>query len=395
MVKNVVFKFANDWSMNLASMIAYNLITAIFPILLSVLSLIGFVLQTLPRRNRDDIANALSAALSGAFPNAGQNGAGIDVNALILHLVQITGPLAVAALIGLLWLGSNLFSNIENAFSIIFRIRGRDLVPQRLMAIGMVVLLALLLPLSLGASSLITTGSQDVQEALPQRLRGLGVALSYAGPLTSVGVLWLLFLMIYLVVPNFEVRLRQAWPGALVAAILFGLLQLLFPLYFKIFLSGNDRYGAAAAGILVIIIWLWFFALITVIGAQVNAVLMGLRSTPYDLARTWEIAYGQHDDQVEFKRKTTPTRLKRLIRQAGMLRPPQGDRLRRLRQGMRPPRARTPDTQAIGASAGTGASASAGTGASASAGTGASASAGTGASASAGTGASRENPHES
>ena len=28
-VKNVVFKFANDWSMNLASMIAYNLITAI------------------------------------------------------------------------------------------------------------------------------------------------------------------------------------------------------------------------------------------------------------------------------------------------------------------------------------------------------------------------------
>ena len=44
-VKNVVFKFANDWSMNLASMIAYNLITAIFPILLAVLSLVGFVLR--------------------------------------------------------------------------------------------------------------------------------------------------------------------------------------------------------------------------------------------------------------------------------------------------------------------------------------------------------------
>ena len=354
MVKNVVFKFANDWSMNLTSMIAYNLITAIFPILLSVLSLIGIVLQTLPARNRRDIANALSAAFNGAFPNAGQNGAGLDVNALLTNLVQLTGPLAVAALIGLLWLGSNLFSNIENAFSIIFRIRGRDLVPQRLMAIGMVVLLALLLPLSLGAASLITTGSRDVQDALPPRLRGLGVALSYAGPLTSLGVLCLLFLMIYLVVPNFEVRFRQAWPGALVAAILFGLLQLLFPLYFKVFLSGNDRYGAVAASILVIIIWLWFFALITVIGAQVNAVLMGLRSTPYDLARTWEIAYGQHDDQVEFKRKTTPTRLKRLILQAGTLRQPQGNRLQRLRHGMRPRRARTTDTQALGTGTSTG-----------------------------------------
>src|SRR5207244_388998 len=42
-----VRKFANDWSMNLASMLAYNLITTIFPILLLMLSIAGMVLHAL------------------------------------------------------------------------------------------------------------------------------------------------------------------------------------------------------------------------------------------------------------------------------------------------------------------------------------------------------------
>jgi len=125
-------------------------------------------------------------------------------------------------------------------------------------------------------------------------------------------VLWVLFLVIYIVVPNFEVRFRQAWPGALTAAVLFGILQVLFPLYFKVFLNGNTRYGAAAAALLVVIIWLWFFALITVIGAQINAVSMGLKETAYDLARTFELSYEEQDSEADLKRNTVPTRFRRI-----------------------------------------------------------------------------------
>ncbi len=303
-LKNFVFKFANDWSMNLASMIAYNLITAIFPILLAVLSIIGFALNVVASAHIDDVG----AAINRAFPRELRSS--INVTFLLKGLVDKATPLAVASLIGLLWLGSNLFSNMENAFSIIFRIRGRDLVPQRVMAIGMVLILALLLPLSLGAASLVTAGSDAFGHILP---KSLGVVLSYVGPLTSLAVLWLLFLVIYMVVPNFEVRFRQAWPGALVSAVLFGLLELLFPFYLNIFLSPNIRYGAAAASLLVVIIWLWFFAVITVVGAQINAVLMGLTATTYDLSRTFELAYEEQDAQVGAKRKTTPTRFKRNV----------------------------------------------------------------------------------
>ncbi len=305
LVKTFVLKFANDWSMNLAAMIAYNLITAIFPLLLAILSIAGFVLQAFA--SPADI-EALARLISSAFPETQQGG--IAIKPLLDNLIQLTGPFGVAALVGLLWLVSNLFANIENAFSIIFRVRGRDLIHQRIMAIGMVLVLAVLLPLSLAASSLVAAGSDFFGAHLPPQTQTL---LTYLGSLASLGALWLLFLAIYIVVPNFEVRFHAAWPGALVAAILFGLLQALFPLYFKIFLTGNTRYGAAAASILVVIIWLWFFALITVIGAQINAVAIGLEATPYDLARTVELAYEQHDPQANAKRSRAGTRLRHFL----------------------------------------------------------------------------------
>src|SRR5689334_10170439 len=104
--RTFVVKFANDWSMNLASMIAYSLITAIFPILLAVLSLAGIVLQGVVTAHIGDLA----AAIAAAFPEAVQGG--IDIASLLKSLIQITGPLAVVSLLILLWLGSNLFATI-------------------------------------------------------------------------------------------------------------------------------------------------------------------------------------------------------------------------------------------------------------------------------------------
>jgi membrane protein len=314
LARTFALKFAYDWSMNLASMIAYSLISAIFPILLAILSIAGIVLHAFA--SSADI-DGLARLISGALPETQQGG--IVIEPLLNNLIQITGPLGAVALVGLLWLGSNLFANIENAFSIIFRVRGRNLIAQRIMAIGMVLVLAVLLPLSLAATSLVAAGSDFFGAHLPPQTQSL---LTYLGTLTSLGALWTLFLVIYLVVPNFEVRFHAAWPGALVASILFGLLQVLFPLYFKYFLTGNTRYGAAAASILVVIIWLWFFALITVIGAQINAVAIGLEATPHDLARTFELVYEEHDPSADAKRGKAGARMRRLRRVVARVRPP-------------------------------------------------------------------------
>jgi hypothetical protein len=54
--------------------------------------------------------------------------------------------------------------------------------------------------------------------------------------------------------------------GAVAAVIFFAFFDLLFTLYCKRFLHGNGKYGAVAASLVLLIAWLWFFALLTVIG---------------------------------------------------------------------------------------------------------------------------------
>jgi Virulence factor BrkB len=177
-----------------------------------------------------------------------------------------------------------------NVFSIVFRTKARGFLAQKLMAMGMVVILAILLPLSLAASSLVTADSSAFRSVL---LPPLSIVLSIVAPLTSLFVLWVLFLLICMVVPNTKVPFRIAWRGAGAAALLFALFDLLFPLYFTLFLTGNGKYGAVAASLLVLVAWLWFFALVTVIGAQINAVAMGIKPTRYDLPRTLVQEYEQ------------------------------------------------------------------------------------------------------
>lgn len=63
------------------------------------------------------------------------------------------------------------------------------------------------------------------------------------------------------------------------------LITLLFPTYIKVFLHGNARYGATVLTVLVLIAWLWFFAIILMIGAQINAMALGLKPLPNDVAR--------------------------------------------------------------------------------------------------------------
>jgi len=292
-IKTFVPKFANDWAINLAGMLTFSLITAIVPLLVAMLSLAGLVLNLLSPSSFQQIAVSIGATLP---PGTGKI---IDVRKLLENLVQITGPLAIISLFGLIFTGSNLFANVENAFCIVFRVPDRDIIPQRVMAIGMIFILAVLLPAAIIASSLVAAGQQLFTAILP---KPFAVVLSVLGPLTSIFILWLLFLSIYMIVPNIKVEFRDAWRGALTAAILMAIASLIFPLYSTLFLVGNEKYGASFLLVLVLIIYLWFFNVILMIGAEVNSVVMGLEATPYDLPRTFADDYHQRIGQARAPR---------------------------------------------------------------------------------------------
>src|SRR5206468_3488183 len=188
-------KFGKDWGMNLCSLLAYNFLGAMFPLLLGVLALGALFLPA-------DMVRQIGTGLNGAIPSAanGANGLNLDFNTVLDNFKKASGVTAIISLLALLWTGSSLFGVMENCFSIIYRTKDRDFIWQKLMSIAMIVIFAILTPLSFVASS-ISGSYQQIAKGMGD-VPGVGLLFSLGGFLIGAAFGFVLFLSIYVIVPN-------------------------------------------------------------------------------------------------------------------------------------------------------------------------------------------------
>jgi membrane protein len=271
-------KLSNDWIFNLAGLLAYNLLMSIFPILLALLAIAGFILNAISPGSEQQLVNAIAGALPGGASGTG----GVIVKVAIGNLQRQAGVLFVVGLVMAIFTGSRLFVTIENCFGIVFRLRGRDLIRQNIMAIGMLLLYIVLVPIVVLASI--------IPGAIVSALHANGAATGFAGVLIHlVGLLaaflvaLVLFAAIYIVVPNRPVHFYEVWKGTLVAAVLLVLYELVFPIYQSIALK-SDSYGSVAGFAIVILVFFYYLAVILLVGAEINSWASGQRETSSDIA---------------------------------------------------------------------------------------------------------------
>jgi membrane protein len=273
--KRFYFKFTNDWTMNLVAILSYNVLISFFPLILAIITILSFVPSV--TGNTHAVVDQINTILPSEVRSQ------LKIDSLINSVSSKFGLLTLFSILGLLWAGANLFGAIESAFAVIFRVKTRKFPDQKLMALAMIILFVILLPLSFISSFFVGAASTTLGKILPSALNGpLAVIISLAASLAS---LFVLFLAIYTVVPNIPIRWRNAWRGALVAAVAMWVINSIFPFYTSHFV-GTKQYGAAAIGTAIItIVWFWFFSLILLIGAQINALVMGIGYWEYDLSR--------------------------------------------------------------------------------------------------------------
>lgn len=265
-------KINNDWVFNLSSMLAYNFLMSIFPLLLVLLAIVGFVLGSISA----DAQDALNNAIVGALPNG--TGQTIVLGA-ISHLKESAGVVLVIGLVTAAYSGSRLFTTIESAFGVIFRLRPRDFIHQNIMAFCMLLLYIVLLPIIVLAS----VAPAGIIDLIFPNNSAFREVLVYIGGVT-VGFLAACLLLgaIYVVVPNRPVQWREVWKGTLVAAALLVLYEQLFPLYQRVFLS-SQNYGSWAALAIVILVFFYYLGFILLVGAEVNSWAQGQRQTAGDI----------------------------------------------------------------------------------------------------------------
>src|SRR6266699_6669462 len=128
-------KFNNDWVMGFASALAFNLITAILPMLIAIIAIVGFTVGSLDPA----VEQQLISHLQSLFPSSDT-----FLNFAFASLKRSAGILGIIAVSLGLFGGSRLFVSMEGYFDVIYHTRSRNIIPQNIMALCMLLLFIVL-----------------------------------------------------------------------------------------------------------------------------------------------------------------------------------------------------------------------------------------------------------
>jgi membrane protein len=251
-----VKKLLDDQAPNLAALVAWGTLSAILPLLLGVLSIAGLVLRDQQRLDQ------LYGTLEGALP---AEASGL-VTGVLDSVRQGAGPAGMVAIVLLLINGSSFFSNMASVFNQAYHVAGRNVLVERAIALGMLLVTTALLVLSTFAAGLSSLVS-NIPDVLPIGPR-VGQVVGWSVSIVSV---FLLFLLIYRVLPNAKQRWADVVPGALLASALLLVVTQLFPIYMSLF-PPNKAYALFGV-FLVFTFWLYLVGFVFVLGAELNAFL--------------------------------------------------------------------------------------------------------------------------
>jgi membrane protein len=252
-----VKKLLDDQTPNLGALVAWGTLSTLLPLLLGMLSIVGFVLRD--QQRLDQVYGALGSALPSA--------AASPVTTVLDGMRQgSAAPAGLIAIVLLLISGSSFFSNMASVFDQAYHVQGRNVIVERLIGLGMLVLTAALLVLSTLAAGLASVVS-NLPGVLPiGPLLGQVVGWS----VTIVSVL-ALFVLIYRILPNAQQTWRGVLPGAGLTLVLVLIISQVFPLYVALF-PPNQAYAVFGV-FLVLTFYLYILGIVLVLGAELNAFL--------------------------------------------------------------------------------------------------------------------------
>ena len=128
---------------------------------------------------------------------------------LILY-IRVPAFLVIIAVLIAIFGGSRLFVSIENYFDIIYHTRPRNIIPQNMMALAMLLLFVILVPLMVFASSLPALVQSILQATPINQIRAMFLLFTAQGIFTGLLIAWVLFEAIFIVVPNQHTGFRDS-----------------------------------------------------------------------------------------------------------------------------------------------------------------------------------------
>jgi membrane protein len=255
-----------DHVMAFAGNLTYKGLFAIFPFFTFLLSLLGVF-------NATDLVNVMVDKLSGIAPQSATRF--IEGQLLSITQSQAESAFTFGAIVSILlalWGISGAFRSVMEAMNVMYEVE-EDRPFWKVYGLSIFMSLAVIV-LLVGALVLVIFG-----ESIGVRVADLvGLGSLYATlwsivqwPVVALVVLFA-FALIYYFAPAVKQRFRWISPGSILAFVFWLIFSLLFSLYTSIAGSYNETYGSLA-GVIVLMLYVYYSALIMLIGAEVNQVI--------------------------------------------------------------------------------------------------------------------------
>jgi len=261
LAKHTVRRYSDDNCSLLAAAISYYVLFSVVPLTILLASIFGFVMRNESTRQQ------MVDRIVQATPLEQQRGANL-VSDTIKGVSQVSVPLTVVGLAGLAWSASAMFAAVRRGLNIAFGVeKGRPVVQQKLVDLGMLVGLGLVLLISVAGTGFLRMLRARSLNLLGPLSSGSSLFWEVVPFLAPAVFSFLLFLLVYRYVPRVGLGFRDVWPGALLAAALFELLKNAFAIYIANFSNYDLAYGALG-GILLFLLWTYVTANILLLGAE-------------------------------------------------------------------------------------------------------------------------------
>jgi membrane protein len=257
---------SEDHVMAFAGNLTYKALFAIFPFFTFLLSLLGLF-------NATELVNDLIDRLSGVVPQTAT--AFIEDQLLGITRSQAESAFTIGAIISILlalWGISGAFRSVMEAMNVMYEVE-EDRPAWKQYGISIFISLAVIV-LMLTALGIVVFGSA-VGGGLASAI-GLGSVFQTVWSIAQWPILACIVLFAFAIVYYFGPAARQKWrwisPGSILAFVFWLLFSLLFSFYVGNFSSYNETYGSLA-GVAILMLYIYYSAVIMLIGAEMNQVI--------------------------------------------------------------------------------------------------------------------------
>jgi membrane protein len=269
LVKLTYQGWKEDKASRLSAALAYYTIFSLAPMLLIIIAVTGFFFG-----QRDIVQMQVMNQIEGLV--------GAEGKAFVSDLLTSASNPAkgiVATIVGIITLlfgALGVFNELHNALNTIWEVREEEtkgfvesikkVLFSRLLSFSMILGIGFLLLVSLVISAAVSVVQETIGNAIPVS----EILLQLVNLVISIGVITVLFALIFKFLPDAEIAWRDVWLGAFVTAVLFSLGKFFIGIYL-----GNSTVTSsfgAAGSLVLLLLWIYYSAQILLFGAEFTEV---------------------------------------------------------------------------------------------------------------------------